>query len=152
MWVPTRALLQSLVLGMGTDTFTATAKLKTGIVALLRADFTPSVDLVYGDVTTTLANYNGYAPQALAAWTTPFVAEGELSLMQQPSITWRPTGSDTVNTIFGHILIGSDSVTLLAAEKFDAPIPLPNASSAFVDVIRFGLDPSGNYALSVVAP
>lgn len=150
MWVPTRPLLAAMlsaVNGVGADTF---AILDGAFSALIKAPYGPTVNSVLTDPSLSEANYQGYARQAISAWNGPYVGQNAKSLTADSALFWSPTGDDTVNTIYGHMLIGSDSTTLLAVEMFDDSIPQVDEDSGFMTTPIFGLDPNANYGSSLV--
>lgn len=152
MWVYSRAMLDGIATQLSDDTIPTSTTLKNSWLGLLRGtvDYTPDSD--DSIVTTNEANYEGYMRQQLTSWGAVFVGEGLLSLRAAPALQFQPTGDDTVNTIFGQFIMGSDSSTLLAVELFDEPIPLPNSLSALVTVVITGLgQPDTGFGSSIVS-
>lgn len=150
MWVPSRTFLNSIARGVGTDTLGTVGGLKGSWLGLVREAFTPTVDTVLGDLVE--ANFQGYARSHQTANWSQVVAQDGKSLEQGLPVLWAMTGDDSPNTIFGHFLVGNDSITLLASEVFNAEIPLANTGDGFPDTPLFGFDPSANYGDSLVAP
>lgn len=152
MWVPTWELLKRMMArSVGSDTTTA-APLKGAFVGLLKDAYAPTVNSVYvGDVKTHEANYDGYGQQSIT-FNPPFRGQTSFELSDSTSnLNWQPTGSTTINTVTGQFMLASDSTTLLAVEMFNAPIPLPNPSTAFTTVIIFGLGSLFGYGNSLVS-
>lgn len=138
MWVPKRKLLDAALTLLNDDTVAAGSLLDGSSLALLRTNISPSID---GDDSIELAaeaNFDGYT-RAPVTFTGPFIGQGGFSLLANGSNVFQPDGDDTVNTIYGQFLVGSDSVSVLAVELFDAPIPLPDSSAALVSTPIFGL-------------
>jgi hypothetical protein len=150
MWVPTRTLLNAIAKELGNATVGTNGSLKGTFLGLVRETFAPTVDSVLGDFTE--ANFQGYARSSQSVTWNPVTAQDGKSLVQGSPVLWEMTGNASPNTIFGHMLIGSDSVTLLAAEVFNDPIPLANIGDGFPDTPLFGFDPNANYGDSLVAP
>lgn len=150
MWVMTRAYLNNLVSVAGGNGSDSAAVLDGSFEALIKAPYGPTVDSLLTDPALEEADYEGYARQANAAWTPPFVGQNGKSLTSAEMHVWSPTGDDTVNTIHGHMLIGADSATLLGCEMFDEEIPQVDADSGFPTVPIVGLDPNQNYGSSLV--
>jgi len=150
MWTMTYGWSDNLlnaVNGHGND---SNAALNNAWLALVRADFNPTKTMTLDDVDE--ANFPGYARQHITSWQQANHGQGGFSLSQAPSHVFQPTGDDSPNTIFGHVLLGADSVTVLGGEKYDNPVPLPDELSALTVVAIVGLQPDGNMPSSIISP
>jgi len=151
MWIPTRGWMNAMLSQIFQGSTPVGYIVANGFVGLVKAPFAPSVDSVLSDFPE--ADYSGYARQpAAGGWVGPFIGEGNFSLVQLPSMLFQPNDTITFNVIYGAMLIGNDSVTLLGGEVFDAPIPLNSVLNQLTIIPRFGLSPLSNYGMSVVAP
>lgn len=151
MWVPLRVLLDSALTLLNDDTVPAGSKLAGSFLALLKDNVAPAIDMADSVLLNGEANYDGYV-RAPLTFTGPFTGQGSFSLLADGANVFQPDGSDTVNTIVGQFIVGSDSVTCLAVELFDQPIPLPLPMSGFVVTPIFGLGPNiSGYGKSVVS-
>lgn len=152
MWSPYRELLDGMVaLTMGDATIATNRTLKNSWLCLLKT----ALPFNIGDTTAVLAgneaNFEGYHRTQPAIINGPFVGQNNYSLGSGAAILWQPTGSDSPNTIFGQVLIGSDSSTMLAHELFDSPVPLATEENGFVDVPIIGVGPNAaGYGSSII--
>lgn len=152
MWTPSRTLLNSAMALLGGDTVPAGTTLDGAFLGLLKDPISYNIDSDDSVVTNGEANYEGYARQAISAWTGPNTGQGGFSLLSDGAHVFAPTGDDTVNTIFGQFLIGSDSTTVLAVEMYDGAIPLPAPADALVSLPIFGAGPNAaGYGRSLVS-
>jgi hypothetical protein len=146
-----RKLLNAGLVLLAGGTPPAATKLTGAFVGLLKDTINVNID---SDDSVTLdaeANYDGYARTTLGASTVPFGGQGDFALIGGTAHTWVPTGDDTVNTITGQFLVGSDSVSVLAVELFDPNVPLPSSTFGFIGVPIFGFGPnSAGYGQSII--
>jgi hypothetical protein len=149
MFVPTRVFLTDCLTILKSAGATGTdPKLFGSKIGLIKADFTPTPDLVLGGITE--ADFDGYAKVAAAPFSAVFEGEGDLELVSAASKHWQPTGSVTPNTIYGWFLVDSGGTILLGTEKFDSPIALNGSGFAFDHTARFGFDPNANFGAAVI--
>jgi len=118
-------------------------------ISLIMADFTPTEDLVIGDLT--FATFTGSTPidgfvGAQEYWIDPATDEYMITLIE-PANGWRFEVQDTANlpqTIYGFALHNGAKNVLLGVHHFDEPITLTMALQA-IDIgkaeIRFVLNP-----------
>lgn len=151
MWVPMRKLLNAGMTLLNDDTVAAGNKLAGSFLGLLKDQISPSIDMDDSVVLNGEADYQGYS-RAAVTFTGPFTGQSGWSLIADSANVFQPSGNDTVNTITGQFLVGSDSTSVLAVELFDAPIPLPNAETALVTTPIIGMGPnSAGYGRSIVS-
>jgi len=118
-------------------------------ISLIMADFTPTEELVIGDLT--FATFTGSTPidgtiGAQEYWIDPMTDEYMITLIE-PANGWRWEVVDAVNlpqTIYGYALHNGPKTVLLGVHHFDEPITLTAALQA-IDIgkaeIRFVLEP-----------
>jgi len=145
MLVPTAAALEAWIGDLTDDT----TWLGSASVGLYQTLVTPTDQTVLADLTE--ANYDGYARQASHTWGDVFIDPNGLYSEQAQQLVFSPTGSDTMNTIYGLFVVGSDSAALLAVEPFDSPVPLTGPLSNLTITLRVGADRTGKWGFSVVA-
>lgn len=150
MWTMTYPWTDNLLNAVNGAGSESAAALDGSMLALAKLDFNPTKTMEIGDFSE--ANYPGYARQPILTWQPANHGQGGFSLSQGESLVFQPNGDDTTNTIFGHVLIGADSVTVLGAEKYDNPVPLPDPLSALVVVPIVGLLPDGSNPSSIISP
>lgn len=151
MWTPTDTLLDSALKLLNDDTVPSNTLLAGSFLAFLKAPHDFSFSSVYGDVSAKLATSLGYPPLALT-FTGPFTGQGGKDLLSGGGHVITMGGSDTGATIYGHVILGDDSVTLLAGEIFDTPVALGTIGDGFVDNPLFGIAPNAaGFGNSVVS-
>ena len=80
----------------------------------------------------TVATFTGYSSKTLTSsqsgstWAVPTTATGTTSSAYGTASVWTPTSSQTV---YGQILVGATSTTLLAVDAFAAGLPLANGAT-----------------------
>ena len=110
-----------------------TPKLAGAFVGLYTAGPTPTRQSLLTNFTE--ATFTGYSRQAVN-WTGPInEPDGSASQLGSSSV-FALSATTTLNTVAGALLIGNDSVTLLGAESFSAPIPLVNVGDGFGDAAK----------------
>jgi hypothetical protein len=149
MWVPTTVMLVQAMGELINGGDASVSLLGSCSLGLLRAPFAPTRDSNFAAVTE--ANFDGYVRRQ-SGLDGPVIGQGGLALGFATQL-WEPSGSDTPNMIYGHMLCNgsSDSPTLLAVEMFDAPIPLTSPLTFIMDTVLFGLDPAANYGKSSIS-
>jgi len=124
--------------------------LSGSFVVLIAAPFTPGPTLTLGDLSE--ATFQGYARGHDTAGWNNGVAEGGKRVAYSPLFPFQAVGSDSPNVIYGDAIVGSDSVTLLAAELFDTPRPMQAPPDTLLLTVVFGFDPAGNYGQGILSP
>jgi hypothetical protein len=99
----------------------------------------------------TEANFDGYARQAAAFAGTPFIDENGIYTIQGGAKVFQPSDTITSNTVYGYVLTGSSSSTVMGGEVFNAPIPLTGPTTALTIIPRFGVPVTGALGFAVVA-
>jgi hypothetical protein len=152
MWTWTEVLKKSaMTLEKGNASTTLNTTLNGAWLGLLKDNIGLTDGSTTADITGHEATFDGYTKKAIT-WTGPFIGEGDTSLLQGGAQLFQPTGSATVNTVYGQFLLGSDSSTLLAFEMYNSPIPLADANAGFVVVPMTGIpNPSQGFGNSIVS-
>ncbi len=97
------------------------------------------------------ADYPGYAPIALTAWSLPYFEQAGPPVTVGPLCHFVPTGSDSPNTILGAYIYGSDTFSpLMRVDAFPAPVGLTDPDTALDIVPRYSLDPGADYGDDVI--
>lgn len=110
--------------------------LEAPTVRLFKNNYFPSKDSVIGDFT--LADFTGYATSTAVTWGAPHVnADGNLEI-QGGVKQFTATDGATPNTVYGYLLTTAGGA-LIAAERFDVPVPVSAADDAVVVAPRFTL-------------
>lgn len=110
-------------------------KLATAKVALIKEPFVPSRTLAVADVT--LADYGGYAPVSVAAWTDPYVDPAGFVTADGGDILFKPTDALTPNTIYGWMLTDAAGTGVLYSELLAEPVNLLNTLTGLVVDVTF---------------
>lgn len=154
MWVYQRAFLTKLANRMATPGGSDSVPLSAMKLGLLKMPVAPTVDMVWGDVSASVADFAGYGDQTVGVTTSPFIGPGGLSYIEGPLHTFTPANTSLPNTIYAGFLrgVGTDSLTLYGVEVLDDPVPLPGPDFQLTYVPRFGFDPAANWGLSLVSP
>lgn len=152
MWTPTRLLLNGAMTAIVGGVPAGGSTLENAILGLLKAPVSVSLDLTFGDVSASEANFSGYDRQAIPSWSGPYTGQGGYSLVSNGAFLFEQDDTITFNTIYGGFLLGSDSATLLAVELFDAAIPMGSVSVGFVYTPIFGMgNNAAGYGKSIVS-
>jgi hypothetical protein len=95
------------------------AQLDMGTLHLFKNNITPNKNTLLADLV--VADFDGYAGKAIAAWGAEFLDPLGLATTVAPLQTWTSTGQVTPNTIYGCYYrdAGGD---LVYAEKFANPV------------------------------
>lgn len=151
MWIPTRVALNAAMKLLGDDTVPAGQKINGAFLVLFKAPPPAIIDVAWGDVSATEADFSGYARAALGTWSAPVVGEGGKSLRINTAEIFTADDTITTNTVYGQGLLGSDSATLLATEAFDTPIPIAALGASVISTPIFGMGPNAaGYGSSLV--
>jgi len=125
---PTRTLAQTLASLAAADTANL-ANVSANKIALIGANFTPSLDRVLADLT--LLSGNGLDPIALTAGaqnegTDPTTGEAVIDLKEPAGgLRWETSGGLAVEKqIHGYALINNAGTVLLGMQRVDPPISL----------------------------
>jgi len=149
VWTFTTAFLRAgLNQWSGSSTGAYTGVLHGLKVALIKAPFSATPDLVIGDVT--LADYTGYAAQTVAFGPAYDDPTGQPTMAAVPALIFQPTDAMSPNTIYGHCLVNTGGTTLYGAEVFNAPFNLPDQFSQLNDTPIVQLNTGSNYGNSIV--
>lgn len=132
MWSPKRPLLDVMANAIGGDTFPAGHTLTGAFLCLFKAVPSTDPDVGFGDDSIKEADFSGYARASVGAGSGVYVGQGNGSLQEYGANLFTCDSTTTVNTIYAQGILGSDSVTLLAVELFDTPIPLPGPGAGLV--------------------
>jgi len=137
MFIPTQYLLQETArksaLLSGDEEIGILALADLGLIS---ADFNPSADTLFADLTE--ANYNTYARQQIALWGTPVKNALGLWTVQGSPLTFTPTDDLQPNLIYGYAIFEDAGDLLLGCEKFDTPIALADVIDSLTVVPRIG--------------
>lgn len=144
--LPTTALLERMADLLGADTVTLAAPTTFVEVHLAKNAFTPTPDLVIGDITE--ADFDGYAPlSAASAATQVFVdpSTGDIILqVREPAGGWnfQTTGiTNLPQDIYGYVLTDAAGAVVHGSEVLDAPVHLDGAGQGFdLPNVRFRLN------------
>lgn len=150
--VPTRDFLYDLLLAVSSGIGADSIDLANCSIGICAAPIAPTADTTYAQVEAIEANFGGYARQALATLTEPWIGPGDLELVEAARQVYRPSNDSFPNVAYALFLTGSASTKLYGVEVFDQPVPLPSPSYALTIIPRVGLDPAGNYGLSLASP
>jgi hypothetical protein len=92
------------------------------------------------------AAFPGYVRQLLT-WRLPYFSEAGLWVLEAVCDHWQPTGSDAGQLIVGVIIAtAATNGQLLAATALPSPgIDMSSPQDALTGIVRFGLDPNGNW-------
>lgn len=149
MWIMNNNMADALALSVGSDSINPKASLKGSFLALIDQPFNPQPSDSFD--TYHEASFNGYARgNESPAWS-PFTGQGGMALIAGQTILFELGSSTAPATLYGHCLLGSDSVTLLAAEVFNPPISLANPGDGFLDTPIFGFAPKAGYGTSAIS-
>ena len=99
----------------------------------------------------TEANYDGYARKACAFGGTPFIDENGIFTLQGAASVFQPSDTITSNSVYGYVLTGTSTTTVMAGEVFNSPVPLTGPTTALTIVPRFGVPVAGALGFGVVA-
>jgi len=152
MWVFTRHGLEDFAWSQGSSTIALGQGLGNASLGLVKANIAPTVNTVLGDVTE--SDYTGYARKALTGWIVPpWIDQNAFTIVENPSVQFRPTASNQNQGAYGAILLGTDSVGvyLKAVEMFDQLMSMASAENTITIVPRVGFNPTGNYGQSLVS-
>lgn len=147
--LPTEAVRLQLGVLLAANAGTLAPAADANVIALIKADFTPSEDLVVGDLT--LADFTGSTPiegatGAQQVGIDPATQDQVITIIE-PVGGYRWESTNTANlpqTIYGYCLLSNDLATLLAVEKLPTPLAI-QASGQFIDIgnaeLRFVAQP-----------
>lgn len=146
MNIPVLAMLQALLTWLG-DTSTA---LGNGSIGLIAAPFSGSQSTSLGGITE--ANYQGYARQSIGNSPAIFTGSDGNAYAEFNTVEFAPTGSATVNTIYGMFWTpGNSTTTLWLTDGLIVPYGMSGTNNRLTITPRFGLNPGGNFGLNVVS-
>ena len=152
MWVlQWPALRAMLIRAVGSDTITA-APFLAGTIGLLKSTYGPTADSVYtGDVATHEADFTGYVKKAVV-FGPPTRGQNTFVIAEATTpLTFIPTDSTKPNNIFGWFFLGTDSVTLMGVEMFNAAIPLPDPNHSLTGLPLLGINSAATFGNSLVS-
>lgn len=146
--MPSKALEAAIAAAIAADTATLAEATPFVSVLLIKAAFTPSPELVIGDLSE--ANFDGYATLHAASAATQVFTDPEtgerIIQVREPAggWHWETTGTTGLpQSIHGFALAKADKSVLYGTEAFDEPIVLNGTDQGVdVDQVRFRL-PSG---------
>jgi hypothetical protein len=120
---------------LAADATTLAPPANANVVALIKANFAPTENLVIGDLT--LADFTGSTPLACGLGTQPAgvdpITGDQVIDLKDPVGGWRWETTNTANlpqTIYGYALATDSLVALLAVQLLPTPITLQAAGEA----------------------
>lgn len=93
---------------------------------LYQNDYTPTPATVLADLTA--ATYSGYAAEAIAFAGPVIGSDGKIRLVSVGAL-FQPTSSTVTNTVFGWYITNTGGTVLLAAGRFESPVPMMGVTS-----------------------
>lgn len=133
---PSKLLFDAIQSLLAADSATLAPATDANIVSLVINNFTPSQDLVIGDLT--LATFTGSAPKAAGTGTQTVYTDpisGERVIQVKEPVggwTWVCTATPgTPETVYGVILTNDDGTVLLGSQLLDVPVPIVNNGDGF---------------------
>lgn len=144
---PSYTALQAMLIALGNTT----TALGNGSIGLIAAPFSgnPSLGLVSQ---ITEANYPGYSRQSLGETSVTFNSSDGNTYIEFSTLRFQPTGSSTVNTIYGLFMTpGNDSTKIFFTDTLTTPVGFSGTANQLTITPRVGLNPSGNFGLNIIS-
>ena len=144
---PSYTQLNAMLAALGSNT----TMLGNGSIGLIAAPFAgnPSLGLTSQ---ITEANYPGYSRQALGTSTVTFTGSDGNQYVEFSTLRFQPTGSSTVNTIYGTFYTpGNSTTTIFQTDALTAPVGFAGPSNQLTITPRCGLNPAGNFGLNIIS-
>jgi hypothetical protein len=150
MFVPTSKLEKELINdAIGSHTTTFAGVLNGAVMGLFTNDPILSNTTVLEDLTP--PNNPSYAVKVIGAWQGPFrEVDDKTWRTVSPEVVWGLGSDTTPQTITGYALLGSDSVTLLGAEKLPTPVSLLSGDNVLIIIAEVQPRPNADWGSATV--